>query len=108
MESWYAGRPLPFMCGRNDTTGGFARVSQWVRLDSLAREPRADSPLAGDEAVDFAGFIASRLMDVFLNEVMKLIQAGNKPEEIDKICTSVLVIPWDLAACWTLPGRTSP
>jgi len=44
-------------------------------------------------AVDYAGFIASRLVDVFFNEVMKLIQEGNKPEEIDKICTLCLGHP---------------
>jgi len=35
-------------------------------------------------AVDFAGFIVSRLLDVLLNETVKLVQEGNKPEDIDK------------------------
>ncbi|MCD6570499.1 MAG: 3-hydroxyacyl-CoA dehydrogenase family protein [Deltaproteobacteria bacterium] len=35
-------------------------------------------------AVDFAGFIVSRLLDVLLNETVKLVQEGNRPEDIDK------------------------
>jgi len=35
-------------------------------------------------AVDYAGFIVSRLLDVLMNEAVKLVQEGNKPEEIDK------------------------
>lgn len=35
-------------------------------------------------AVDFAGFIVTRLLDVLMNETMKLIQEGNSPEDIDK------------------------
>lgn len=35
-------------------------------------------------AVDFAGFIVSRLLDVLMNEAVKLVEEGNKPEEIDK------------------------
>jgi len=36
------------------------------------------------EAVDFAGFIVSRLLDVLFNETIKLIQEGNTPADIDK------------------------
>ena len=35
-------------------------------------------------AVDFAGFIVSRLLDVLMNEAVKLVQEGNSPENIDK------------------------
>lgn len=35
-------------------------------------------------AVDFAGFIVSRLLDVLMNEAVKLVQEGNSPEDIDK------------------------
>jgi len=35
-------------------------------------------------AVDFAGFIVSRLLDVLMNEAIKLVQEGNNPEDIDK------------------------
>ncbi len=35
-------------------------------------------------AVDYAGFIVSRLLDVLMNEAVKLIQEGNSPEDIDK------------------------
>ncbi len=35
-------------------------------------------------AVDYAGFIVSRLLDVLINEAVKLVQEGNNPEDIDK------------------------
>jgi 3-hydroxybutyryl-CoA dehydrogenase len=35
-------------------------------------------------AVDYAGFIVSRLVDVLMNEAVKMIQEGNDPAEIDK------------------------
>ena len=35
-------------------------------------------------AVDYAGFIVSRILDVMMNEAVKLVQEGNSPEEIDK------------------------
>jgi 3-hydroxybutyryl-CoA dehydrogenase len=35
-------------------------------------------------AVDFAGFIVSRLLDVLMNEAIKLVQEGNNPEDIDR------------------------
>lgn len=38
-------------------------------------------------AVDYAGFIVSRLLDVLMNEAIKLVQEGNNPEDIDKAMT---------------------
>lgn len=35
-------------------------------------------------AVDYAGFIVTRLLDVLMNEAVKLVQEGNSPEDIDK------------------------
>ena len=35
-------------------------------------------------AVDYAGFIVSRLLDVLMNEAVKLVEEGNSPEDIDK------------------------
>lgn len=36
-------------------------------------------------ARDYAGFVASRVLDVMLNEAVKCVMDGNAPEEIDKI-----------------------
>lgn len=36
------------------------------------------------EAVDYAGFIVSRLLDVLMNEAVKMVQEGNRPQDIDK------------------------
>ncbi|MCB2141072.1 3-hydroxyacyl-CoA dehydrogenase family protein [bacterium] len=41
------------------------------------------------QAVDYAGFIVSRLLDVLMNEAVKMVQEGNRPEDIDnamKLC----------------------
>jgi 3-hydroxybutyryl-CoA dehydrogenase len=45
-------------------------------VKSLGKEPC--------EAKDLAGFIVSRLVDVLMNEAIRCIMDGNKPEEIDK------------------------
>jgi len=51
------------------------------------------------EAVDYAGFIASRVLDVMLNEAVWCVMDGNKPEEIDKamrVCTNFPMGPLEL------------
>jgi 3-hydroxybutyryl-CoA dehydrogenase len=51
------------------------------------------------EAVDYAGFIVSRILDAMLNEAVKCVMDGNKPEEIDKamkICTNFPMGPLEL------------
>ncbi|MCL5957999.1 MAG: 3-hydroxyacyl-CoA dehydrogenase family protein [Chloroflexi bacterium] len=51
------------------------------------------------EAVDYAGFIASRLLDVMLNEAVFCLMDGNKTEEIDramKVCTNLPMGPLEL------------
>jgi 3-hydroxybutyryl-CoA dehydrogenase len=35
-------------------------------------------------AIDYAGFIVSRLLDVLMNETIKMVQEGNMPEDIDR------------------------
>jgi len=72
--------PVPLMKGVEIISGQLTSdenrktVIDYVR--KLGKEPI--------EAVDFAGFIVSRLLDVLLNETIKLVQEGNKPEDIDK------------------------
>lgn len=51
------------------------------------------------EAVDYAGFIVSRILDAMLNEAVKCVMDGNKPEEIDramKVCTNFPMGPLEL------------
>jgi 3-hydroxybutyryl-CoA dehydrogenase len=51
------------------------------------------------EAVDYAGFIVSRVLDAMLNEAVKCVMDGNKPEEIDKamkVCTNFPMGPLEL------------
>ena len=45
-------------------------------IKSIGKEPIV--------AVDYAGFIVSRLLDVLMNEAVKMVQEGNHPEDIDK------------------------
>lgn len=81
--------PVPLMKGveviRGELTADETADAALTFIRSLGKEPIM--------AVDYAGFIASRLVDVLFNEVMKLIQEGNTPEEIDKICTLCLGHP---------------
>jgi 3-hydroxybutyryl-CoA dehydrogenase len=51
------------------------------------------------EAVDYAGFVVSRILDAMLNEAVRCVMDGNKPEEIDKamkICTNFPMGPLEL------------
>lgn len=51
------------------------------------------------EAVDYAGFIVSRVLDVMLNEAVYCVMDGNEPEEIDramKVCTNFPMGPLEL------------
>ncbi|SHI81560.1 3-hydroxyacyl-CoA dehydrogenase family protein [Desulfofundulus thermosubterraneus] len=51
------------------------------------------------EAVDYPGFIVSRILDVMLNEAVYCVMDGNKPEEIDKamkVCTNFPMGPLEL------------
>jgi 3-hydroxybutyryl-CoA dehydrogenase len=73
--------PVPLMKGveiiRGQLTSEETMKTALAFVRSLGKDPGV--------AVDFAGFIASRLIDVLLNETMKLIQEGNSPEDIDKV-----------------------
>ena len=72
--------PVPLMKGveiiRGQLTSEetFDTALSYVR--SLGKEPV--------EAVDYAGFIVTRLLDVLMNEAVKMVQEGNRPEDIDK------------------------
>ena len=51
------------------------------------------------EAVDYAGFIVSRVLDAMLNEAVRCVMDGNKPEEVDKamkVCTNFPMGPLEL------------
>ena len=51
------------------------------------------------EAKDLSGFIVSRLVDVLMNEAIRCVMDGNKPEEIDKamrLCCNFPIGPLEL------------
>ena len=51
------------------------------------------------EATDLPGFIVSRLVDVLINEAIRCIMDGNKPEEVDKamrLCCNFPIGPLEL------------
>lgn len=48
-------------------------------------------------AVDYAGFIVSRILDVVQNEAVKCVMDGNKPEDIDKAMK--LCCNWPIGPC---------
>ena len=72
--------PVPLMKGleviRGQLTSEETFTACWKYAESIGKEPV--------EAVDFAGFIVSRLLDVLMNEAVKMVQEGNRPEDIDK------------------------
>lgn len=64
-------------------------TKEFVR--SLGKEPV--------EALDYAGFVSSRVLDAMLNEAVKAVMVGNKPEEIDrnmKFCCNFPMGPLEL------------
>lgn len=72
--------PVPLMKGveviRGQLTSKETYQAATAYVRSLGKEPI--------EAVDYAGFIVSRLLDVLMNEAVKMVQEGNRPEDIDK------------------------
>ena len=51
------------------------------------------------DAVDYAGFIVSRLLDALVNEAVKCVMDGNKPEDVDKamkLCANFPMGPLEL------------
>ena len=51
------------------------------------------------KAVDYTGFVVSRILDVMLNEAVYCVMDGNSPEEIDKamkVCTNFPMGPCEL------------
>jgi 3-hydroxybutyryl-CoA dehydrogenase len=72
--------PVPLMKGVEIIRGQLTSVetldTALAYIKKIGKEPIM--------AVDYAGFIVSRLLDVLLNEVVKLVQEGNNPEDIDK------------------------
>jgi 3-hydroxybutyryl-CoA dehydrogenase len=87
--------PVPVMRGveiiRAITTSDETMAIGWEYLQSLGKEVV--------EAVDYAGFIVSRILDAMLNEAAKCVMDGNKPKEIDKamkVCTNFPMGPLEL------------
>jgi 3-hydroxybutyryl-CoA dehydrogenase len=72
--------PVPLMKGveiiRGQLTSDDTFKAALAYLRKIGKEPI--------EAVDYAGFIVSRLVDVLINEAVKMVQEGNRPEDIDK------------------------
>ncbi len=60
-------------------------------VQSLGKEPC--------EAVDYAGFIVSRILDAMMNEAFYCVMDGNKPEQVDKamrLCCNFPMGPLEL------------
>ncbi|MBA7668243.1 3-hydroxybutyryl-CoA dehydrogenase [subsurface metagenome] len=60
-------------------------------VESLGKEPC--------EAIDYAGFIVTRILDAMMNEAFHCVMDGNKPEEVDKamrICCNFPMGPLEL------------
>ena len=60
-------------------------------VESLGKEPC--------EAIDYAGFIVTRILDAMMNEAFHCVMDGNKPEEVDKamrVCCNFPMGPLEL------------
>jgi 3-hydroxybutyryl-CoA dehydrogenase len=72
--------PVPLMRGveiiRGQLTSDETVEATRDYVKSIGKEPII--------AIDYAGFIVSRLLDVLMNETIKMIQEGNRPEDIDR------------------------
>lgn len=72
--------PVPLMKGveviRGQLTSDETMETTMGYIKRLGKDPAM--------AVDYAGFIVSRLLDVLMNEAVQLVQEGNSPEDIDK------------------------
>ena len=87
--------PVPVMkgveiiAGRHTSNETLQTSKDFVR--SLGKEPC--------EAVDYAGFIVSRILDAMMNEAFYCVMDGNKPEEVDRairICCNFPMGPLEL------------
>ncbi|MFC1933317.1 3-hydroxyacyl-CoA dehydrogenase family protein [Chloroflexota bacterium] len=73
--------PVPLMKGveiikARHTSEETVKISKDF-VESLGKEP--------GEALDYAGFIVTRILDAMMNEAIYCVMDGNKPEEVDKI-----------------------
>lgn len=72
--------PVPMMKGleiiRGQLTSDETLATTMEYVEKIGKEAAM--------AVDYAGFIVSRLLNVLVNETIKLIEEGNTPEDIDK------------------------
>ncbi len=81
--------PVPLMKGveiirgRHTSNDTFQVTKTFV--ESLGKEPA--------EAVDYAGFVLSRIIDAMMNEAFYCVMDGNKPEDVDKIMRTCANFP---------------
>lgn len=85
--------PVPVMKGveviRARQTSDEVMEAAVKYIESIGRE--------ACQAVDYAGFIVSRILNVVQNEASKLVMDGNKPEDIDKAMR--LCCNWPMGPC---------
>lgn len=87
--------PVPLMKGV-EIIPGLVTDEKVVESSSRFIESLGKIPV---RAVDYPGFIVSRVLDVMLNEAIYAVMDGNSPEEIDKamrVCTNFPMGPLEL------------
>jgi len=88
--------PVPLMKGV-EVIPGLATDEETVAICTEFVESIGKVPA---KAVDYAGFIVSRVLDVMLNEAIYAVMDGNSPSEIDramKVCCNFPMGPLELA-----------
>ncbi|GAW92626.1 3-hydroxyacyl-CoA dehydrogenase family protein [Calderihabitans maritimus] len=87
--------PVPLMQGV-EVIGGRLTSEETLSIGKKFVESLGKTPVV---AVDYPGFIVSRILDVMLNEAVHCVMDGNSPEEIDKamkVCTNFPMGPLEL------------
>lgn len=72
--------PVPLMKGVEIIRGQLTSDETMETVQDYVKRIGKDPAIA----IDYAGFIVTRLLDVLMNEAIKLVQEGNCPEDIDK------------------------
>lgn len=87
--------PVPLMRGveviSGRLTGEETALAAVSFVESLGKSP--------GRAVDYAGFVASRVLDVMLNEAVFCVMDGNEPRDVDtimKVCCNLPMGPLEL------------
>lgn len=92
--------PVPLMSGVELVKGRLTAESTLVTIQEFIRS-LGKVPVV---AVDYAGFITSRLLDIYLNEAAYAVMDGNSPKDVDEAMVHCTNMPMGPCALIDLAG----